>query len=141
MLPPLITEVLVEKPTNKIVIISNVDNQQVTKRGDSQAVNEEEGGLADFDEMIDIDALYGLGLPYTFDAMTTEESGEQTTSQVPLVTEAIKTSNPAPAINDLPATTSDSAPAIEPVPNATPLLLMIKLRLLNMPHLLRMIQR
>lgn len=58
--------------------MSGVDDQQVTKRGEHEAANDEERSLPDFDEMIDMDTLYGLGHPYSFNAGTQEGVGEQT---------------------------------------------------------------
>lgn len=46
------------------------------KRGEPEATHNEEEDLPTFGEMINMDILYGLGLPYLFDVGTQEGAGE-----------------------------------------------------------------
>lgn len=65
--PPLPnTETPVEKSIEEEVTTFVIDDQQITKRRDTEATNEEEGNVLEFDEMLNMDILYGQGLPYPF---------------------------------------------------------------------------
>lgn len=65
------------KGTNKEVFhTSNLNDWQVIKRGGTEVTNKKDGGLPEFDEMID-SSLYD-GIPYHVDNMAAEVSKTET---------------------------------------------------------------
>lgn len=134
--PPMpITKKHVEKSIEEVVTTSSIDDQQVTKRCDTEATNEVEGSLPDVDEMIEMDVFYGPGIPYLFDAGTTEDDGEQanpsqelqgakaaptsTTVEAIPVVDASPTSDPAQTFEQFPITSSNHQKEPEALPEAT----------------------
>lgn len=62
----------VEKSTKEVFHTLCVNDQHVTKKHGTEATNEEDGSLPEFDEMADVDIIYRQGVPYLFDAETAE---------------------------------------------------------------------
>lgn len=71
------TETPIEGNKEEVFHIPNIDDQQVTKRGGTEATDEVDRAIPYFDEMLDMDALYKLA-HYPFDTEIVEDAGRGT---------------------------------------------------------------